>query len=154
MNRILQTWYVSHSEYWTYWWCMMYLLFRHYSFHDFHSPPLDDTDFDSLPLVLVIGVHYHNSIGVGYRCLPTLPPYNIILPFLVTGQYSTGKSSMIRYLIRQVNILPHCHLKTSNHPSGLSRHASWTRADNRQVLWLPLLIFFDTQVSLEPTPGQ
>lgn len=44
---------------------------RHYSFHDFHSPPLDDTDFDSLPLVLVI------------------------------GQYSTGKSSMIRYLIRQ-----------------------------------------------------
>ena len=33
----------------------IHLLFRHYSFHDFHSPPLDDTDFDSLPLVLVIG---------------------------------------------------------------------------------------------------
>ena len=43
---------------------MMYLLFRHYSFHDFHSPPLDDTDFDSLPLVLVIGVHYHNSLMI------------------------------------------------------------------------------------------
>ena len=28
---------------------------KHYSFHDFHSPPLDDTDFDSLPQVLVIG---------------------------------------------------------------------------------------------------
>lgn len=44
---------------------------KHYSFQDFHSPALDDTDFDSLPLVLVI------------------------------GQYSTGKSSMIRYLIQE-----------------------------------------------------
>jgi len=43
---------------------------KHYSFHDFHSPPLDDTDFDSLPQVLVI------------------------------GQYSTGKSSMIKHLLR------------------------------------------------------
>lgn len=43
---------------------------KHYCFHDFHSPPLDDTDFDSLPQVLVI------------------------------GQYSTGKSSMIKYLLR------------------------------------------------------
>merc|ERR1711892_1107799 len=43
---------------------------KHYSFHDFHSPPLNDTDFDCLPQVLVI------------------------------GQYSTGKSSMIKYLLR------------------------------------------------------
>ena len=37
-----------------------------YLFHEFHSPPLQEADFDSKPLVLLI------------------------------GQYSTGKSSMIR----------------------------------------------------------
>ena len=26
-----------------------------YGFHNFHSPPLSDTDFDALPQVLVIG---------------------------------------------------------------------------------------------------
>ena len=41
-----------------------------YGFHNFHSPPLSDTDFDALPQVLVI------------------------------GQYSTGKSSLIKYLLR------------------------------------------------------
>jgi len=44
---------------------------QHYLFHQFHSPPLSDTDFTSVPLVLLV------------------------------GQYSTGKSSMIRYLLRQ-----------------------------------------------------
>jgi len=44
---------------------------QHYLFHDFHSPPLSDEDFDSLPMVLMI------------------------------GQYSTGKSSLIKYLLRQ-----------------------------------------------------
>ena len=28
---------------------------KFYNFHDFHSPPLSDTDFESLPQVLVIG---------------------------------------------------------------------------------------------------
>ena len=46
----------------------MYLPFRHYSFHDFHSPPLDDTDFDSLPLVLVIGC-YHIPLVFSNMCL-------------------------------------------------------------------------------------
>jgi len=39
-------------------------------FHTFHSPPLGTTEFDSLPQVLII------------------------------GQYSTGKSSLIKYLLR------------------------------------------------------
>ncbi|XP_023341306.1 EH domain-containing protein 1 [Eurytemora carolleeae] len=42
---------------------------KHYLFHRFHSPQLNEADFDSLPLVLLI------------------------------GQYSTGKTSMIKYLI-------------------------------------------------------
>ena len=41
-----------------------------YSFHDFHSPSLSDVDFEVLPQVLVI------------------------------GQYSTGKSSLIKHLLR------------------------------------------------------
>jgi len=42
---------------------------KHYLFHRFHSPQLNQADFDSLPLVLLI------------------------------GQYSTGKTSMIHYLL-------------------------------------------------------
>jgi len=42
-----------------------------YKFHDFHSPPLDDPDFESKPMVLLV------------------------------GQYSTGKTSFIRYLLEQ-----------------------------------------------------
>lgn len=42
-----------------------------YHFHNFHSPPLDDADFDSKPMILLI------------------------------GQYSTGKTTFIRYLLEQ-----------------------------------------------------
>lgn len=42
-----------------------------YKFSDFHSPPLDDADFDAKPMILLI------------------------------GQYSTGKTTFIRYLLEQ-----------------------------------------------------
>uniref|UniRef100_A0A8C6K7U7 EH-domain containing 3 n=1 Tax=Nothobranchius furzeri TaxID=105023 RepID=A0A8C6K7U7_NOTFU len=42
-----------------------------YRFHDFHSPALEDADFDNKPMVLLV------------------------------GQYSTGKTSFIRYLLEQ-----------------------------------------------------
>lgn len=42
-----------------------------YKFHAFHSPPLDDPDFDAKPTVLLV------------------------------GQYSTGKTTFIRYLLEQ-----------------------------------------------------
>src|SRR6218665_3310547 len=42
-----------------------------YKFHDFHSPPLSDSDFDAKPMVLLV------------------------------GQYSTGKTTFIRYLLEQ-----------------------------------------------------
>lgn len=42
-----------------------------YRFHDFHSPALDDPDFDAKPMVLLV------------------------------GQYSTGKTTFIRYLLEQ-----------------------------------------------------
>jgi len=42
---------------------------KHFLFHRFHSPQLNKADFDSLPLVLLV------------------------------GQYSTGKTSMIQYLL-------------------------------------------------------
>ncbi|CAN9511037.1 unnamed protein product [Ophioblennius macclurei] len=44
---------------------------KHYSFHHFHSPSYEDADFDNKPMVLVM------------------------------GQYSTGKTTFIRYLIEQ-----------------------------------------------------
>ena len=42
-----------------------------YKFHDFHSPQLDEPDFDAKPMILLI------------------------------GQYSTGKTTFIRYLLEQ-----------------------------------------------------
>ncbi|XP_022659749.1 EH domain-containing protein 3-like [Varroa jacobsoni] len=42
-----------------------------YNFHDFHSPKLDDPDFDAKPMVLLV------------------------------GQYSTGKTTFIRYLLER-----------------------------------------------------
>ncbi|XP_064623632.1 EH domain-containing protein 3-like isoform X2 [Lineus longissimus] len=42
-----------------------------YKFHDFHSPALDDPDFDAKPMILLI------------------------------GQYSTGKTTFIKYLLEQ-----------------------------------------------------
>ncbi|MEQ2183811.1 3-hydroxyisobutyryl-CoA hydrolase [Goodea atripinnis] len=42
-----------------------------YKFHEFHSPALEDADFDNKPMVLLV------------------------------GQYSTGKTSFIRYLLEQ-----------------------------------------------------
>lgn len=42
-----------------------------YHFHEFHSPPLDDADFDAKPMILLV------------------------------GQYSTGKTTFIRYLLEQ-----------------------------------------------------
>ncbi|XP_042562120.1 EH domain-containing protein 2 [Clupea harengus] len=44
---------------------------KQYSFSDFHSPGLEDADFDNKPMVLVV------------------------------GQYSTGKTTFIRYLLEQ-----------------------------------------------------
>lgn len=40
---------------------------QYYGFHDFHSPSLEDADFDNKPMVLVV------------------------------GQYSTGKTTFIKY---------------------------------------------------------
>jgi len=42
---------------------------KEYNFHDFHSPALDDPDFDAKPMVMLV------------------------------GQYSTGKTTFIRYLL-------------------------------------------------------
>lgn len=44
-----------------------------YKFHDFHSPQLDDPDFEAKPMVLLV------------------------------GQYSTGKTTFIRYLLEQAS---------------------------------------------------
>lgn len=42
-----------------------------YQFHDFHSPQLDDPDFDAKPMILLV------------------------------GQYSTGKTTFIKYLLER-----------------------------------------------------
>lgn len=44
---------------------------QHYHFHEFHSPLLEDADFDAKPMVLLV------------------------------GQYSTGKTTFIRYLLER-----------------------------------------------------
>lgn len=49
----------------------LYPLEEYYKFHEFHSPALDDPDFDAKPMILLV------------------------------GQYSTGKTTFIRYLLEQ-----------------------------------------------------
>ncbi|KAK9870617.1 hypothetical protein WA026_008177 [Henosepilachna vigintioctopunctata] len=49
----------------------MFPLEQHYLFHEFHSPPLTDADFDAKPLILLV------------------------------GQYSTGKTTFIKYLLER-----------------------------------------------------
>lgn len=49
----------------------LFPLEEHHKFHDFHSPQLDDPDFDAKPMVLLV------------------------------GQYSTGKTTFIKYLLEQ-----------------------------------------------------
>ena len=49
----------------------LYPLEEHYKFHEFHSPALDSPDFDAKPMILLV------------------------------GQYSTGKTTFIRYLLEQ-----------------------------------------------------
>lgn len=44
---------------------------EYYQFHDFHSPQLNDTDFDAKPMILLV------------------------------GQYSTGKTTFIKYLLER-----------------------------------------------------
>ena len=44
---------------------------KEYLFHDFHSPALDDPDFEAKPMVMLV------------------------------GQYSTGKTTFIRYILEQ-----------------------------------------------------
>ncbi|KYB29743.1 EH domain-containing protein 3 [Tribolium castaneum] len=44
---------------------------QHYQFHDFHSPQLEDSDFDAKPMILLV------------------------------GQYSTGKTTFIKYLLER-----------------------------------------------------
>lgn len=44
---------------------------EHYAFHEFHSPQLNDADFDAKPLILLV------------------------------GQYSTGKTTFIKYLLER-----------------------------------------------------
>ena len=51
---------------------MLFPLEKKYCYHSFHSPALNDADFDAKPLVMLV------------------------------GQYSTGKTSFIRYLLGQV----------------------------------------------------
>ena len=49
----------------------MAYIYNYCRFHDFHSPPLDDADFDAKPMILLV------------------------------GQYSTGKTTFIKYLLEQ-----------------------------------------------------
>lgn len=49
----------------------MFPLEQHYLFHEFHSPSLQDADFDAKPMILLV------------------------------GQYSTGKTTFIKYLLER-----------------------------------------------------
>lgn len=52
---------------------------EHYLFHEFHSPKLEDADFDAKPMILLV------------------------------GQYSTGKTTFIKYLLEKVSCQNNSH---------------------------------------------
>ena len=61
---------------------------KEYQFHDFHSPALDDPDFDA---------RSQTSTSVSERVIFHSRPM-----VMLVGQYSTGKTTFIRYLLEQV----------------------------------------------------
>jgi len=65
---------------------------QNYFFHDFHSPELSDPDFDARPMILLVGQVYSDDL------LPVTAIY-ICTSFL--KQYSTGKTTFIRYLLER-----------------------------------------------------
>ncbi len=69
-----------------------------YRFHEFHSPQLDDCDFSSKPMVLLV------------------------------GQYSVGKTSFIRYLLNVSFFFIFNYFFLFFYFSGrFSRYSYWTR---------------------------
>ena len=83
---------------------------KEYQFHDFHSPALDDPDFDARsqtharvktengPLSPSTARRiYFSSISVSERVIFHSRPM-----VMLVGQYSTGKTTFIRYLLEQV----------------------------------------------------
>lgn len=57
---------------------------QYYGFHDFHSPSLEDADFDNKPMVLVV------------------------------GQYSTGKTTFIKYDFTVRHIVCHFYIYSNS----------------------------------------
>ena len=81
---------------------------KEYQFHDFHSPALDDPDFDARSQTharvkmgpsppQLRGELYFSSTSVSGRVIFHSRPM-----VMLVGQYSTGKTTFIRYLLEQV----------------------------------------------------
>lgn len=68
-----------------------------YHFHDFHSPKLEDPDFDAKPMILLV------------------------------GQYSTGKTTFIRYLLERWDITEKARVSSAIEPTS-SRWSLWDPA--------------------------
>ena len=49
----------------------LFPLEEHYRFHEFHSPPLDDADFDSKPMILLVGQYSTGNQGVSCFVRPS-----------------------------------------------------------------------------------
>lgn len=71
---------------------------QNYFFHDFHSPELSDPDFDARPMILLVG-----QVLLAYfpllECLFCQGHLQCVLLLLL--QYSTGKTTFIRYLLEK-----------------------------------------------------
>ena len=78
---------------------MLFPLEEKYKYHSFHSPALNDADFGAKPLVMLV------------------------------GQYSTGKTSFIRYLLGQV-ISSLMNGKALLYWAGFPRIRHWQVANN------------------------
>lgn len=64
---------------------------EHYMFHDFHSPPFEDADFDAKPMILLVG-----QVSCTFYVL------NKRIYRFFDFQYSTGKTTFIKYLLERV----------------------------------------------------
>ena len=65
-----------------------------YFFHDFHSPELSDPDFDAKPMILLVGQVFNFIYTL-------MTVFFINFFFYFCSQYSTGKTTFIRYLLEK-----------------------------------------------------
>ena len=74
---------------------------QEYNYHDFHTPMLEDPDFEAKPLVMVMGQYSTGKttfirLSMMVMVVIKVMVIMMVMVMVVMGQYSTGKTTFIR----------------------------------------------------------